>query len=126
MTNRSIETHKVNGLNEALEINVLDEPGQGNACHKYRIIGGRTPDGDFRDYQVIKFQNGPISEVGVNGVSNEALLAIVRDRLEGFQSGPYACESNQLALDCVISAMAALHSRTKERMERGVEGTHEI
>lgn len=34
---RVLTSHKVNGLNEALLVNVLDEPGQGNACHEYQI-----------------------------------------------------------------------------------------
>jgi hypothetical protein len=119
---RELTTHKVNGLNEALQIQVLDDPGQGNACHVYEILEN-TESGP---YCRIEFQNGPIKEVGVNGISNEALLAIVRDRLEGFQSGPYACVANAIALAAVIKAMESLHSRTKERVERGVEGTHTI
>ena len=117
---REITTHKVNGLNEALTINVIDDPGQGNACHVYDILGCNP------NNVTIRFQNGPIKEAGVNGISKEALLAIVRDRLEGFQSGPYACKTNAHALVCVIGAMTALHSRTKERTERGVEGTHTV
>lgn len=128
---RELTTHKVNGLNEALQIQVLDDPGQGNACHKYLIVPP-IPADQLPDTLVcyggypINFQNGPIKEVGVNGISNEALLAIVRDRLEGFQSGPYACVANAIALAAVTKAMESLHSRTKERVERGVEGTHTI
>lgn len=118
--NRTIETHKVKGLNEALDIEVLDERGQGNANHKYEIAN----EGEVECY--IEFQNGPIQEVGVNGISNEALLAVVRDRLEGFQSGPYRCDTNEQALVAVVAAMEALHSRTKERVNRGVEGTHAL
>jgi hypothetical protein len=118
---REITTHKVNGLNESLQVVAVDEPGQGNACHVYSI--GTDELGTLAEFG---FQDGPINEVGVNGISNEALLAIVRDRLEGFQSGPYSCESNQLALDGVIGAMESLHTRTKERIDRCVEGTHAI
>jgi hypothetical protein len=52
------------------------------------------------------------------------LLAVVRDRLECFQRGPFACDTNQQALDHVVAAMESLHSRTKERVVRGVEGTN--
>lgn len=119
---RQVTSHKVNGLNDQLEILVLDEPGQGNACHKYGINmltgtqGCRGP--------VINFQNGPIAEAGVNGISNEALLAIVEDRLLGFQSGQYACRENAIALTKLQEAMHWLHHRTRERVARGVEGTH--
>ena len=115
---RTIETHAVNGLNEALTLDVLDEPGQGGACHHYRVSW--TP----AETCNIHFQNGPIKEFGVNGISGEALLAIVRDRLECFQRGPYVCETNQQALDHVVAAMGALESRTRERVDRGVEGTN--
>ena len=132
---RKLTSHAVNGLNEALIIHVMDEPGQGNACHEYAItfndpkLGGqeRSPISDKHGRNcLISFQNGPIAEAGVNGISNEALLAIVRDRLEGFQSGPYACETNQTALDHVVGAMESLASRTAERVARGVEGTHTV
>ena len=122
---RELTSHKVNGLNDALAIEALDEPGPGGACHLYSI---RT-DEPRSEYQApavrtdIAFQKGPIGEVGINGISNEALLAIVEDRLAGFQSGPFACGSNQMALIHVQSAMDVLHARTKERVERGVEGT---
>lgn len=118
---RELTSHQVNGLNEALTIKVLDEPGHGGACHRYSIEW-RDRD-DFAHMTAIQFQEGPIAEAGVNGISNEALLAIVQDRLAGFQSGPYACGDNQLALQHVQAAMTWLQKRTKERVERGVEGT---
>lgn len=128
---RELTSHKVNGLNEALKIEVLDEPGPGSACHDYAISFYddrygfyRSPFSDRHGRNcIISFQSGPIAEAGVNGISQEALLAIVEDRLAGFQSGPFACDTNQLALTHVRLAMEALHSRTKERVERGVEGT---
>lgn len=71
----------------------------------------------------INFQNGPIAESGVNGISNEALLAIVEDRLIGFQSGEYACRENAIALTKLQEAMMWLQKRTRDRVARGVEGT---
>ena len=117
---REIETHKVNGLNESLRIRVMDEPGHGGACHHYRIqyLDRWTWD--------THFQEGPVQEVGVNGISNEALLAIVRDRLEGFQAGMYNCDENEKALVAVIAAMSWLRRRTKDRLERSVEGTQAL
>lgn len=116
---RTIETHKVNPANDLLKITVLDEPGHGGACHNYLI---EEPSSGFIN---INFQNGPIAEVGINGVTHEALLAILIDRLEGFQSGLYACDANAAALYHLIRAQECLHARTKERMARGVEGTHQ-
>lgn len=123
---RELTSHKVNGLNEALRIEVLDEPGQGNACHEYRIVLNEgQPVGAPHRCQTVSFQNGPIQEFGVNGISNEALLAIVEDRLVGFQSGQYACRENALALTKLQEAMMWLHSRTRSRISRGVEGTNQ-
>lgn len=118
---RELTSHKVNGCNNELTIGTVDEPGIGGAHHEYFIC---VPNGDPGDVR-IKFQNGPIKEVGTNGVTHEALLAIVIDRLEGFQSGPYECEENQDALNYLRKAQEVLHDRTLARLARGVEGTHE-
>lgn len=119
---RSINSHKVNGLNEAISIEVLDDPGAGNACHEY-VIAYEGKDGS-KQYTTISFQNGPIKEVGFNGISQEALLAIVEDRLASFQAGPFACEENAEALDYVRKAQETLQRRTRMRMAQGVEGEH--
>lgn len=130
---RHITTHVTNPANDKLAIVVTDEPGSGGANHSYRIRGFNTTNNPSKlgmekpeqDVQIL-FQNGPINEVGVNGLTHEALLAILIDRLEGFQSGPYASEYNQNALEDVRSALDWLQRRTKERMARGVEGTHQL
>lgn len=123
---RELTSHKVNGLNEVLRIAVLDEPGQGNANHLYEIGWGSGPDDlSPTNPTVISFQNGPIGESGVNGISGEALLAIVEDRLLGFQSGQYACRENAIALTKLQEAMMWLQKRTRDRMARGVEGTNQ-
>lgn len=76
---------------------------------------------------VLSFQNGPIAVDGngVNGITHEALIAVLQDRLKGFQAGQYANPYNQQALDHLDEAQAFLQLRTKERMARGVEGTHQ-
>lgn len=122
---RELTSHKVNGLNEALRILVLDVPGPGNACHSYAIgYEHKTPSGRVEmEETMIDFQRGPIAEVGVNGVSVEALLAIVEDRLLGFQSGAYSCRENAIALTKIQEAMMWLQKRTRDRVARGVDGT---
>lgn len=131
---REITSHKVNGLNDQIKIEAVDEPGPGGANHHYSVTGFDTEDNpskyttangyatSFSRLPVI-FQNGPIPTEGVNGVSNEALLAIVEDRLKCFQAGPYACRENALVLTKIQEAMHWLHHRTRERVARGVEGT---
>ena len=121
---RQITSHKVNGLNDSLEIEVRDEPGQGGACHEYVISHGWSGSPTGKRCVGISFQNGPVAEFGTNGISNEALLAIVEDRLKSFQSGQFACRENALALTHLQEAMHWLHHRTRERISRGVEGTN--
>jgi hypothetical protein len=126
---RNLTDHKVNGLNEALEIQVLDEPGSGGANHEYVIkLNGASPrlDGSSpRSEWGITFQNGPILEAGYNGLSNEALLVILIDRMKGFQSGQFANRENALALTNLEQALMWLQKRTRDRMARGVEGTYQ-
>jgi hypothetical protein len=124
---RTITDHKVNGLNEAIKIAVIDEPGSGGANHRYLIelvSAEKTPDEKDNVFLCdIRFQNGPVQEAGFNGISNEALVAIVIDRMRGFQSGQFACRENENALTNLEQAMMWLQKRTRDRMARGVEGT---
>lgn len=119
---RELTEHKINPANDTLKVLVLDEPGQGNACHEYEIQHANLP------AVRISFQNGPIAVDGngVNGLTHEVLLAILADRLRGFQSGPYSCKANACALTHIEEAQHWLQQRTLERMRRGVEGTHTV
>lgn len=72
----------------------------------------------------LPMQNGPIGEVGINGLTNEVLLAIVIDRLQHFQSGKYHCVENDLALVSAQNALFFLKARTRDRLRRGVEGVN--
>lgn len=70
----------------------------------------------------VSFQSGP--PACDYGFTHEALLAILIDRMEGFQTGPYASDDNATALSAMNVALAALQKRTRARIARGVEGTH--
>jgi hypothetical protein len=102
-----------------LRIEVTDEPGAGGANHVYEIRFQSDP---RIVYGIAKFQNGPIREVGINGITNEVLLAIVIDRLRSFQAGPFPCVENQTALWHCQVALESLKFRTENRLRRGVEG----
>jgi hypothetical protein len=117
---RLLSNHKVPGLNEQLEIQVVDDPGPGGAHHVYQI---NREDG--QPLVRIAFQYGPLKENPPNGISIEALLAICEDRLASFQAGPFACNTNAEALSCVRTAIDQLHARTRDRVARGVEGRSE-
>lgn len=121
---RELNDHKVNPANDVLKVAVLDEPGSGGANHVYEVSGYKQ--NGIAASTFIVFQNGPINEVGVNGLTHEALLAILCDRMRGFQAGPYHSPDNAEALQCLEQAQTALQRRTKARMERGVEGTHTV
>jgi hypothetical protein len=117
---RKIKNHEIAKIPATLEIVVTDKAGAGGANHEYKILSNDIP---HKIMACIEFQNGPIKEHGVNGVTQEALLAIVADRLASFQAGKYACAENGIALRCVLEALAALKQRTLSRYKRGVEGT---
>lgn len=106
------------------KIIALDERGQGNANHEYIVSHvGKEPKECLAH---IRFQNGPVQEKGVNGVQNEDLLAVLIDRLAGFQAGAFHCRQNQLALDRCQEALFWLANRTAIRKARGVEGTNVV
>lgn len=125
---RTLTEHIVNPCNDKLVITVTDEPGEGGANHNYLITGFKTdeePEMALYDKTTIRFQNGPIADRGINGITQEVLLAIVADRLRSFQKGPYCCKANACALTHIEEAQHWLQQRTIERMHRGVEGTHQ-
>lgn len=120
---RTLGTHKVGGVNDGLRVLVLDEPGAGGACARY-VVEQDIPDNMESTMRrcMIDFQSGPMTDGNPNGVTNEALLSVLQDRLEGFQQGSFPSELNEIALGHVREALAALQQRTRDRIARGVEG----
>lgn len=88
------------------------EVGAGGAPTVYKISHEGGP-----DHVELIFQT-----LDRAGLTNEALLAIVSDRLFNFQAGPYACPENGKALGHVNEALVALRKRTTRRHEAGLEG----
>lgn len=116
---RKITSHVCTEADEQISVTALDAPGPGGAHHHYGIdcAGSEALGVD------IHFQNGPVAEAGgVNGITIEALMAVCIDRLECFQSGPFACAENAVALNSLRLAMTMLHGRTVDRAARRVEG----
>jgi hypothetical protein len=114
---REIDT----GADRASAVYCMDGVGPGNACHEY-VVSGKAAPLPLDRISTIHFQTGPIKEAGVNGCQNEDLIAIVIDRLTGFQSGKFACVENHKALGHLKNAMKQLNARTVSRIRRGVEG----
>jgi hypothetical protein len=103
------------------QVNCIDEPGAGGACHKYVVQYGQG-DRNGQACCLIEFQKGPIQEAGVNGMQIEDLLSVCIDRLMGFQSGSYPCLENANAVNACIAAKGFLDKRTADRQRRSVEG----
>lgn len=132
---RKLTGFQVSPVNEKLEIEVVDEPGSGGANHRYDITGFDTatndsasrPNGYKSSFSrtIILFQNGTLPDKGVNGITSEALLAILIDRHTGFANGGFASRENAIALTHLQDALNWLQHRTRERLARGVEGKYE-
>ena len=83
-----------------------DETGTGNANHEYDIYPAQNFSEDTEPLLCIQFQHGARKEPGsIHGVLDTDLLEIVRDRLRGFQSGPFACRENACALTHIEEAL---------------------
>ena len=120
---REIHGHETNNANRLIAITADDaDPNYGNASHDYEV---RRTEGQLV-LGHLQFQQGPIAEVSVNGLTHEVLLAIVIDRLRGFQTGVFANPWNETALTHCQAALAAMQERTREREARGVEGTYTV
>jgi len=93
-----------------------------DCCDLYTLeIAGDAVNGGVHETE-LSFQTGPVKEAGVNGISNEALLAVLIDRLQCFQRGPQRCRENSIALTKLEEAMHWLAARSRDREARGVEG----
>lgn len=116
--------HDGHGLNETIKVIATDELGPGGAHHRYVFtadVGG--PSQESAGY--LQFQKGPRGEEGSTpGVTEASVLAVLIDRLESFQAGPFACSENEAALGHLRAAMEWVHERAHARARRGVLGTN--
>lgn len=96
-----------------------DENLKYNAPHTFMVLNAETNE----PIQCIHFQKGPIKECGINGVSNEDLLNMVKCRLEHFQDSKFNCTENEKAIAHINAALECLYQRTNKREIRGVLGT---
>lgn len=84
------------------------------------------PDDEGIVVGVVKFQEGPIKEFGVNGVMNEDLISMIICRLEHFNQSEFSCMENSMAITKLQESLMWLGKRTKNRRDRGIEGTHKV
>jgi len=108
--------HDGHDLNESIVI-ATDDPDQSGAAHNYDLSIKGTKVG------LIQFQKGPRNEEGSTpGVTEAAVLAILIDRLRGFQAGPYACRENAIQLTKLEETLMWTKERAHARAKRGVLG----
>lgn len=93
--------------------------GASQSGHEYVIVF-RRKDGD-EDHNYITFQQGAVKEVGMNGITSEALLQILIHRTECLDM-EFPCKENTTAIRAMTDALNAFNERTENRMKRGVEG----
>lgn len=116
MERRIIDTHVASIVDEKLEVAAVGPAGPGGAHFLYSISGAPVE-------CKLAFHTGDPS-LGVTGITNESLLAIVIDRLRGFDEGPFRSRENSMALTKLQEGLLWLQCRTRERRARGVEGAH--
>lgn len=99
---RELMSHK-SGAADTLQVVVVDAPGLDGANHVYAVRQGAT------SLVTLTFQNGPLNEAGANGLTNAVLLAVLIDRMEGFQSGPFATDEIEVALKSCREALRVVN-----------------
>lgn len=110
--------HDGHGLNESIVLqHDAPDPVNGQAPHHYAMtIGGEL-------VANIHFQHGPRNGPDSRpGVTEAAVLAVLIDRLEHFQAGPFACDENAQQIGHLRAALALTRARADARAARGVLG----
>ncbi len=93
--------------------------------HAYAVIGPTGTEFGNDVLQIIRFQNGPITLVGmINGVQNEHLLSVLIHRTNVLNER-FPCDENTMAIRNMKAAIQQFQARTLARQSRGVEGTNQ-
>jgi hypothetical protein len=78
----------------------------------------------------INWQLGPLAVDGErhepNGAFVEGVIGAVIQRIEFYQGSKFHCLANAIALGHLRAALEVLNERTRDREDRGVEGTHTV
>ena len=74
----------------------------------------------------LHFQEGPIQEVGINGIQAPSVLIAVVVYLREISKPPHNSRETALAITKIEEAVMWLDKRTADRKERGVEGTSKL
>ena len=108
-----IDTHHVEGYDYNINIKAVPVERYGLPSYTYQLTKDYADKSWYQYIKELSFQVGDPKVYGVNGVTNEALLAIMIHRLQGFQNNSSTnCSENQEAINHMELAMEALYSRT--------------
>jgi hypothetical protein len=118
---RAITTHHPGGADPAPV--TLDAVEDAAGEPYVYVLGLSGEDGVTVDSTHLQFQRGPIRD-GVNGITEEALLAIVVDRLEYDHRG-ITREDEDWALTYARATLGHLKKRTKRRMREDAKAALE-
>ena len=118
---RTITDHIIEGdaVNHLIHVSGSDRGGPGGGSHEYLIQIVPLDDG-----LSLKFQKGDPAN-GINGITDEVLLAILIDRWRGFLDGPISSTYTAEALEHGLKALECLKARTIDRIQRGVYCTYQ-
>ncbi len=108
MAHEYLTSHKINPVNQALDIHVQGPVYIVHSAHEA--------------ISTIGFHEGELSAEGPSGLTLEVMLAIAIHRLGVYQAKMPGRE-NALALTKLQEASMWLRARTESRQLRGVEGT---
>lgn len=91
---------------------------------KYPLLAGRTYMVELNELRTIdiEFQAGNPAVHGVNGLTNELLLAILIDRTKVLDS-EQPCDENKLALDYMQSALECFQERINAKKHKPVDNS---
>lgn len=119
----TLHDHKTSKLNrECINVYATDSRGEDGAHNKYVIDVRPFGGGEPVETCQLNFQDGPLKEAGANGITEQALLAVVLDRWRGFNDGPYRCRENSMMITKLEEALMWSEKRAGDRAKRGVEG----
>lgn len=110
------KTMRIHTDDNGVAVNAISTLADGTdvAGHLYQVLAGPKT-------LAVEFQHGAVKENGVNGVTNEALLAIVIHRTQ-LLNERFPCRENSLATTKMQEALMWFDKRTADRKTRGVEG----
>lgn len=119
--NRKLESQEIDRVVNGEVVEDITEYAHG---HYYKISANPETQ-NAKDFEIsLHFQDGPIPEHGVNGVTSEELLKVLIHRTKTLDE-KFPSEFNKQAIIYMESALEEFNKRTAERRARGVEGTLE-